>query len=215
MGHSASVRTHGHEIVPHFQQEVVETDMQSPFVGLGISPFHGTAVFQQYHIVFLLIHVRQCRLVDIEKCADLPVMYALVLFLHLLVQFQIGVSADDVLRIVAMDVLIPVIEQERDSLLVLTDRCAASLGIAVKGKQVGLAPVPVRMQCHKQPVERADGDTARVEFWKTFASGVEPVASGVRCFVQSCGEQLYLSLLGILFYLRFLFHIPKFLSVTK
>ena len=70
-------------------------------------------------------------------------MYALVLFLHLLVQFQIGVPADDVLRIVAMDVLIPVVEQERNSLLVLTDRCAASLGIAVKGKQVGLTPVPV------------------------------------------------------------------------
>lgn len=68
------------------------------------------------------------------------------------------------------------------------------------------------MQCHKQPVERADGDTARVEFWKTFASGVEPVASSVRCFVQSRGEQLYLSLLGILFYLRFLFHIPNFVG---
>lgn len=89
--------------------------MQSPFVGLGISPFHGTAVFQQYHIVFLLIHVRQCRLVDIEERADLPVMYALVLFLHLLVQFQIGIPADDVLRVVAMDVLVPVVEQERDS----------------------------------------------------------------------------------------------------
>ena len=47
-------------------------------------------------------------------------------------------------------------------------------------------------------------------YWPTAVA-----ASSVRCFVQSRGEQLYLSLLGILFYLRFLFHIPKFLSVTK
>lgn len=73
-------------------------------------------------------------------------MYALVLFLHLLVQFQIGVSADDVLRIVAMDVLIPVIEQERDSLLVLTDRCAASLGIAVRVNRLVLHPF--RSECN-------------------------------------------------------------------
>ena len=31
--------------------------MQPPFIGFGISPFHGTAVFQQYRIVFFLIHV--------------------------------------------------------------------------------------------------------------------------------------------------------------
>ena len=42
-------------------------------------------------------------------------MYALVLFLHLLVQFQISVPADDVLRIVAVDVLVPVVEQERNA----------------------------------------------------------------------------------------------------
>ena len=149
MGHSAAVRTHGHEIVPHFQQEVVEADMQPPFIGFGVATLHGTTVFQQYRIVSLLIHVGQCRLVDVEKCADLPVMYALVLFLHLLVQFQISVPADDVLRIVAVDVLVPVVEQERNALLVLAHRCAACLGIAVKGEQVGLAPVPVRMQCHE------------------------------------------------------------------
>ena len=210
MGHSAAVRTHGHEIVPHFQQEVVEADMQSPFIGFGVATLHGTTVFLQYRIVSLLIHVGQCRLVDVEKCADLPVMYALVLFLHLLVQFQISVPADDVLRIVAVDVLVPVVEQERNALLVLAYRCAACLGIAVKGEQVGLAPVPVRMQGHEQAVERADGNTFRIKFRKALARSVEPVSPGIRRFVQSRGEQLYLTLLGILFYLRFFFHIPIF-----
>ena len=149
MRHSAAVRTHRYEIVPHFQQEVIEADMQPPFIGLGISPLHDTPVFQQYRIVSLLVHVGQRRLVDVEKCIDLPIMYALVLFLHLLVQFQISVPADDVLRIVAVDVFVPVVEQERNSLLVLAYRRATCLGVAVKGEQVGLAPVPVRMQCHE------------------------------------------------------------------
>lgn len=103
-------------------------------------------------------------------------MYALVLFLHLLVQFQISVPADDVLRIVAVDVLVPVVEQERNALLVLAYRCAACLGIAVKGEQVGLAPVPVRMQGHEQAVERADGNTFRIKFRKALARSVEPVS---------------------------------------
>ena len=84
------------------------------------------------------------------------------------------------------------------------------LGIAVKGEQVGLAPVPVRMQGHEQAVERADGNTFRIKFRKALARSVEPVSPGIRRFVQSRGEQLYLTLLGILFYLRFFFHIPIF-----
>ena len=132
VGHSAAVRAHGHEVVPHLQQETVETAMQPSFIGFRVTSLHGAPVFQQYRVVSLLVHVGKCRLVDVEERSYLPVVYALVLFPYLLVQFQVSLAADDVLRVVAVDVLVPVVEQERHALLVFTYRRAACLGIAVK-----------------------------------------------------------------------------------
>ena len=153
--------------------------MQPSFIGFRVTSLHGPPVFQQHRVVSLLVHVGKCRLVDVEERSYLPVVYALVLFPYILVLFKVSLAADDVLRVVAVDVLVPVVEQERDALLVFTYCRAACLGIAVKGEQVGLAPVPVRVQGHEQPVERTYGDTFRVKFRVAFAHGVEPVPSGV------------------------------------
>ena len=51
VGHSAAVRADRYEIVPHFQQEVVETATQPSFVGLRVTSLHGTSVPQQYGVI--------------------------------------------------------------------------------------------------------------------------------------------------------------------
>ena len=115
-------------------------------------------------------------------------------------QFQISLPADDLLRVVSIDISVPVVEQEGNTLFVLTYRCAASLGIAVQGKEVCLASVAVRMKCHKQGVVRTDRNTARVKFRISLARSVEPVAPGIRSLIQCRGKQVYLSLLCIFLY---------------
>ena len=99
--------------------------MQPSFIGFRVTSLHGTSVFQQYRVVSLLIHIGKCRLVDVEERSYLPVVYALVLFPYLLVQLQVSLPADDVLRVVTVDVLVPVVEQERHALLVFAYRRAA------------------------------------------------------------------------------------------
>ena len=86
VGHSAAVRTHGHEVVPHLRQEVVEAAAQPPLVGFRVAPLHDAAVLSDRLLVALFVHVGQRRLVDVEQRADLAVMHALILLAFLFVQ---------------------------------------------------------------------------------------------------------------------------------
>ena len=79
MRNTASVRTHGNEIVPHFLQKIIEPAAQPAVVRLGVASFLGSTVLCHRFLVALLVHVWLCRLVDIEKRADLPVVDALEL----------------------------------------------------------------------------------------------------------------------------------------
>ena len=83
VGHSAAVRTHGHEVVPHLRQEVVEAAAQPPLVGFRVAPLHDAAVLSDRLFVALFVHVGQRRLVDVEQRADLAVMHALILLAFL------------------------------------------------------------------------------------------------------------------------------------
>ena len=207
VGHAATVRTHGHEVVPHLLQEIVEPDVQPAVISLRVSPFCGTAVPLYRRLVPLLIHVGQRRLVDVKQRADLAVVHTLVLLLLVLVQFHVVLPADDPFRVVAVYILVPVIEQERHALFMLAYRRTLRFGVAEKREQVRLAPVPVRVQRHEQRIERADRHPFRVEAGITLTRRVEPVPAHIRGFTQSSGEQGSLFLPGSLFHLRFLFHI--------
>ena len=182
VGDTAAVRTYRDKILPHFLYEIVEADVQPAFVGFRVTSFHSTPVPFQNSFIKLSVRIGQCRLVDVEKRAYLPVVYSLVLFSLFYVQFKVSLPADDLFRVVPVDILVPVIEKERYALLVFPNRCAACLGFAVKGEQIGLAPVSVRVQCHEQCVERAGGYAIRVKPRITLPRCVEPVASGVRRF---------------------------------
>lgn len=114
--------------------------MQPSFVGFRVTSLHGTPVFQQHRVVSRFVHIGKCRLVDVEECADLPVVYALVLFPYLFVQLQISLPADNILGVVAVDVFVPVVEQERHALLLFAYRRASCLGIAVRVNRFVLHP---------------------------------------------------------------------------
>ena len=143
MRNSATVRAHGNEVVPHFQQEIVEPGAQPAVVRLGISSFLNTAVLLYRILVSRLVHVGQCRLVNIEKRADLPVVNTLELCLMLLVQLEIDGAVDGFIRVIPVDILVPVIEQERYALLMLPYRSTPCLGFTIEREQIGLASVIV------------------------------------------------------------------------
>ena len=161
--HTAAVCTNRHKVIPHFQQEVVEADAQPAVVALRVTSLWGAAVLLYCRIIALLVHERQCRLVDVEERADFTVVYALVMFLLLLVQLQIDTPVDDLLRIVAVYIVVPVVVQERNTLFMLPNRSTPCLRIGVEREQVGLAPVLVRVQRHEQGIECAGGETLRIE----------------------------------------------------
>ena len=211
--HTASVRTYRYKVVTHLQQEVVETDAQLTVVALRISSLHGTAVAFQGRFIAFLVHIGQCSLVNVEQRADFTVMHTFVQFLFFLAQFQVVAPTDDEFRIVAMDIPVPVVEQEWNALLMLTYRYALRLGIAEECEQVGLATVPVRVQCHEQGVERTDRNTLGIKERISLSRCVEPVASGIRSSAQSRRKQVYLFFFGFLFDLRFLFHIVFLLMI--
>ena len=127
-------------------------------------------------------------------------MHALVLFPLFFVQFDIGRAADDLLRIVPVDVPVPVVEKERHAALMFPDGHAHRLGVVVEDEKVRVASVPVGMQAHEKGVERTDGHAARIELGIAFAGGVQPVPVRVRGSVQGFGEQVCLLLLGIFLY---------------
>ena len=207
MRNSATVRAHGNEVVPHLQQEIVEPGAQPAVVRLGISSFLNTAVLLYRILVSRLVHVGQRRLVDIEKRADFSVVDTLELCLLLFVQLEIGGAVDGFIRIVPVDILVPVIEQERYALLMLPYRSTPCLGFTIKREQVGLAAVPVRMQGHKEGIERTGRDPLRIEPGKSLARYVEPMAAGVRCPAQCGRQQFRLLFFGFFFDLRLFFHI--------
>ena len=109
MRNSATVRAHGNEVVPHLQQEIVEPGAQPAVVRLGISSFLNTAVLLYRILVSRLVNVGQRCLVDIEKRADLPVVDTLELCLLLFVQLEIGGAVDGFIRVVPVDILVPVV----------------------------------------------------------------------------------------------------------
>ena len=200
MGHPASVIADRHEVVFHFQQKVIEPDMQFAVIGFRMAFVCGISVLLQCSLVGFPVNIGQRGLVDIEKGAYLPVMHALVMFPVLCVQSEIGRAADNLLRIVPVDILVPVVEKERHATLMFPDGCAHCLGFVEKGEQVRPASVPVRMEGHEQPVEGTDGHTARIEFRIALAGGIQPVSVCTCGTVQGFGEQFYLLLLRIFLY---------------
>lgn len=96
-----------------------------------------------------------------------------------------------------MDIPVPIVEQEWNALLMLTYRYALRLGIAEECEQVGLATVPVRVQCHEQGVERTDRNTLGIKERISLSRCVEPVASGIQSFrpkPQKAGLSVFLRL---------------------
>ena len=79
--------------------------------------FRITAVPVDGLVVIIRVNGRHHGLVNIEKRADLTVVNALVLGLLLRWKGQIVLACDDVIRLVAIDIPVPVVPVERDTLL--------------------------------------------------------------------------------------------------
>ena len=200
MRHSASVIADRHEVVFHLQQKIIEPDMQLAVIGFRIASVVGTAVLSQCVLIGFPVYIGERGLVYVEQGAHLPVMHALVMFSVLFVQSEIGRAADDFLRIVPVDIPVPVVEKERHALLVIQDGGAHRPCLVEECKEIRPAAVPVRMEGHEQPVERTDGHAVRIELRIALAGGVHPVPVCVWGTVQGFGEQVYLLYFRILLY---------------
>ena len=81
MGHAAAVHADRYEILAHFQQEVVDANVQIAVVGFVEPALCGATVLFQQPSVGLRVRHGQEGLVDVEHGAYLAVMDALVTLL--------------------------------------------------------------------------------------------------------------------------------------
>ena len=136
MGHSAAVVTDGDKAVFHLQQKIIEADMQLPVVRFRIAPFRHTAVLPQCGFIGWSVNILQGGLVYVEEGAHFPVMHALVMFPVLFVQSEIGCAADDLFRIVPVDISVPVVEKERHAPLMLPDGHTHRFGFIIMNEKI-------------------------------------------------------------------------------
>ena len=130
------------------------------------------------------------------------------MFPVLFVQSEIGCAADDLFRIVPVDISVPVVEKERHAPLMLPDGHTHRFGFIIMNEKIWPAPVLVRVQSHEKGIERTDGHAARMELGIAFAGCVQPIPVCVRGSVQGFGKQVYLLPLCIFLYGWFFFHTP-------
>ena len=80
----------------------------------------NASILQDGTLITIPINVGKYGLVNIEEGSYFSVVNALKLLLFFRCQFQIITSGDNLLRIIAVHVLIPVIEKERYTFLVFS-----------------------------------------------------------------------------------------------
>ena len=104
-------------------------------------------------LVAFLVNERKGRLVDIEQSTDFTGSDSLVFCLLLFVQSLVVFTADDIFRIMSVDILLPVVPVEGNTLFLGLYGLAAFLGFAEKRVLVGLVIVLVTVKCHCHGIE--------------------------------------------------------------
>ena len=121
MRHSASVLSHGHQVVFHLLDEVFHLTAQCLV-------FIGTYIRLHHLFILFLVFQWQHGLVDVKQHSYLPIMDALILCLIGCRQFLVVLSADDVFRIMSVHILVPRIPIERHTSLMRHHRLVSLLG---------------------------------------------------------------------------------------
>ena len=163
VSHARAVLTDIHEVVFHLLKESADTSMQLFVLLVAISSVFHRAVFLQGGSVGRFVGHGQEGLVDIEEYTYLTVLHSLVLLLVLFRQLCVGLLGDDIVGIVAVDVLVPVVIQEGHAFLMLPHALTPCLRFGELRKQVALASLGIGVKGKDKGIERTDRKALGIE----------------------------------------------------
>ena len=192
--HARAVLTDIHKVVLHLLKESADTSMQLFVLLVAIPSVFRRAVLLQGRSVGGFVGHRQEGLVDIEEHTYLPVLHSLVLLLVLIRQRCVGLLGDDIIGMVAVDVLVPVVKQERHAFLMLPHALTSCLGFGELRKQITLATLGIGVKGKDKGIEWTDRKALGIEFRIEFAAGVQPMSIGIHRTCQCLSEQRHLFL---------------------
>ena len=104
-------------------------------------------------LIAFLVNERKGCLVNIEQSTDFTGSDSLVFCLLLFVQSLVVFTADDIFRIMPVDIFLPVVPVEGNSLFLGLYRLTSFLGFAEECVLVGLVIVLVTVKCHRHGIE--------------------------------------------------------------
>ena len=189
-----AVLTDIHEVVFHLLKESVYTPMQLLVFLIAITSVLHRAVFLQGCSVGSFVGHRQERLIDIEQHTYLTVLHSLVLLLVLLRHFCVCLLSNDIVGIVAVDVLVPVVIQEGHAFLMLPHALTSCLRFGELSKQIAFAALGIGVKGKNKGIERTDRKALRIEFRIEFTACVQPMPLGIYRTRQCLSKQRHLFL---------------------
>ena len=194
MRHTCAVLTDIHEVVLHLLKESVDAPMQLLVLLIAVPSVFHRAVFLQGRSVSSFVSHWQEGLVDIEEHTYLTVLHSLVLLLVLVRQFCVCLLGDDIVGIVAVDVLIPIVIQERHTFLMLPHALTPCLRFGELRKQIALATLGIGVKGKDKGIERTDRKALGIELRIEFAACIQPMSLGIHRTRQCLSEQRHLLL---------------------
>ena len=143
MCHTRTVLTDIHKVVLHLLKESVDAPMKLLVLLIAITSVFHRAVFLQDCSVGSFVGHWQERLVDIEEHTYLTVLHSLILLLVLVRQLSVCLLSNDIVGIVAVDVLVPIVIQERHAFFMFPHALTPCLGFGELRKQIALTPLGI------------------------------------------------------------------------
>ena len=170
IGHRiAIVLADRHKTVFHLLQELVELHPYSLVVHGLVRALAGSGKLLHLLFVVLLVYMRHRRLVDVEDGIDILTRVGLVLLAGFLVKGIISLTADLVVGVGVVDILVGIRPHHRHAFLTLTDSLAAFVGLTEHRIDVGLEPAQVTVHRHHQGIARRQAQGLVVKTRSRFA----------------------------------------------
>ena len=194
MRHTRAVLTDIHEVVLHLLKETVDAPMKPLVLLVAITSVFHRAVFLQDCSVGSFVGHWQEGLVDIEEHTYLTVLHSLVLLLALVRQFCVCLLGDDIIGIVAVDILVPIVIQERHAFLMFPHALTSCLGFRELRKQIALTTLGIGVEGKDKGIERTDRKALGIELRIELAACVQPMSLGIHRTRQCLSKQRHLFL---------------------